>query len=207
MRKLSLALLLTGCLGSYDGPPPAPPTATDAGMPHNGPADMAHATTPKPSDMAMKPAPSLPPSTDMAVVYGNPGMILCSAQLTLSGTYTQGNPPPTGFAGGCWPDGTWTFSATVTSNTCPSAPTLESQYTFKVVEDLDYNDTITYQNDPTNLYVSTKISGGEGGLCVGAFLIFSPDGKTVWNLRPALQTGNVLNGAGEYRIYDTDQRL
>jgi len=60
---------------------------------------------------------------------------------------------------------------------------------FKVVEDTDYNDTITYQNDPTNTSLTLKISGGEGAICTGAFLLFSSDGKTMINLRPALQTG------------------
>jgi hypothetical protein len=131
---------------------------------------------------------------------------LCSADFNITGTWVQGSAPPADFPGGCWPDGTWTFTTAVTNNTCPTAPKLEAEYVFKVVEDLDYNDTITYVTDPNNMYVTTKISGGEGAICTGAFLIFSADGKTVVNLRPALQTGNILNGVGDYRVWDQDQR-
>ena len=135
------------------------------------------------------------------------GNLLCTSVLSFSGSYTQGNAPPADFAGGCWPDGTWTFTANIDSTDCTSnAPTVESQYTFTVTEDADYNDTIVYQNDPTNMYVSTKISGGEGGVCVGAFLVYSADGKTVWNLRPAMQADNSINGHGDIKVYDADER-
>src|SRR3954462_4369829 len=36
------------------------------------------------------------------------GNLLCTSVLSFAGTYTQANPPPTGFEGGCWPDGSWT---------------------------------------------------------------------------------------------------
>ena len=136
------------------------------------------------------------------------GNLLCTSVLALTGTYTQGNAPPTDFAGGCWPDGTWTFTASITSTDCAAgmAPAVENQYTFTVTEDTDFNDTIVYNNDPTNMYVSTKISGGDGGVCVGAFLIFSADGKTVWNLRPAMQSDNSINGQGDIQVWDADQR-
>jgi hypothetical protein len=171
-------------------------------MMQQSPPDMAKPTTGQTShDMAVA------PGADLAMGPPAPlGMELCEATLALTGTYVQGNAPPTGFPGGCWPDGTWTFTATMTNNTCTSAPTLEAQYQFKVVEDMDFNDTITYVNDPTNMYVATKISGGEGGVCVGAFMIFSADGKTVWNLRPAMQADNSINGQGDVRVYDADQR-
>jgi hypothetical protein len=134
------------------------------------------------------------------------GVELCEASLSLAGTFTQSAAPPTGFPGGCWPTGSWTFTATVTMNGCNNAPSLPSQFQFTVVEDTDYNDTITYNTDPNNMYVATKISGGEGGVCVGAFQIYSADGKTITNLRPAMQADNSINGAGDYRVYDADQR-
>jgi hypothetical protein len=135
-----------------------------------------------------------------------PGKLLCSATLSLSGNFQQGAAPPTDFAGGCWPSGTWTFSAQVGTNDCPNGPSLPSQFVFQVQEDADFNDTITYTTDPTNTNLSLKISGGDGGVCIGAFLIFSTDGKTVLNLRPAMQSDNSLNGQGDYSVYDTDQR-
>jgi hypothetical protein len=136
------------------------------------------------------------------------GNLLCTSVLSFSGSFTQGNAPPTDFPGGCWPDGSWTFTANIDSTDCAAgmAPTVESQYVFNVTEDADFNDTISYQNDPTNMYVSTKISGGDGGVCVGAFLVFSADGKTVWNLRPAMQSDSSINGHGDIQVYDADQR-
>jgi hypothetical protein len=88
------------------------------------------------------------------------------------------------------------------------APDLLPEYKFQVVEDADYNDTITYLTDPSNIYVPSEISGGEGGgLCAGGFLVFATDGKRTWNFKPVLQNDGVtLQGMGEYRLYDTDQR-
>jgi len=136
------------------------------------------------------------------------GNLLCTTNLAMAGTFTQVNAPPSDFAGGCWPDGTWVFTATVTDSDCASGmtPTVENQYKFTVTEDADFNDTIVYNNDPANMYVTTKISGGDGGVCVGAFMIFSADGKTVWNLRPAMQADNSINGQGDIQVWDADQR-
>jgi hypothetical protein len=152
--------------------------------------DMAKSSSSGPVDMA--PAPL--------------GMLVCETDLSLAGTFTQSAAPPTGFPGGCWPTGSWTFTATVTTNGCSPTPPLQAQYQFTVVEDNDFNDTITYVNDPSNMYVATKISGGEGGVCVGAFQIYSSDGKTIYNLRPAMQADNSINGQGDVREYTTDQR-
>ncbi len=208
MKPLMCLLLAFGVTGCLDFAPGTPnPNTQQGGMP-----DMAKPSSPTPSgshDMAMGSNPSNPPQPGADMAMGPPaplGMQLCEATLSLSGSYVQGSAPPTAFPGGCWPDGMWTFTATITNNSCTSAPPLETQYQFKIVEDLDYNDTITYVNDPTNMYVATKISGGEGGVCVGAFTIYSADGKTVYNLRPAMQADNSINGAGDIRLYDADQR-
>jgi hypothetical protein len=85
------------------------------------------------------------------------GNLLCTTNLTMAGTFTQVNPPPTGFEGGCWPDGTWVFTATVADTDCAAGmtPAIENQYKFTVTEDMDYNDTIVYNNDPSNLHVTT----------------------------------------------------
>lgn len=195
---LGLAILLTGCLGSAPMPG-SPMPGPDGGV--SGPDGGGR---PAQGDMGgTNDDGSAPPPADGGAV----GTLLCEATLSLSGTYTQGKAPPADHEeGSCWPDGAWTFTATVVDNNCQSAPKLESQFRFQVVEDDDFNDTITYLNDPGNLYVTTKISGGDGAICIGAFLIFSADGKTVINLRPALQADNSLNGQGDYRVYDADQR-
>jgi hypothetical protein len=134
------------------------------------------------------------------------GMLLCTSYFTISGTYTPGNPKPLDFVGACWPDGDWKFSLTITSSDCATAPHIESQYYFKVVEDTDYNDTITYMNDPANMYVTTKVAADGGGVCGGQFLIFSADGKTLWNLHPVMHADNSLDGMGDIKVYDVDQR-
>jgi len=135
------------------------------------------------------------------------GNELCTSDLSFTGTYVQGNAPPSDFEGGCWPDGTWTFTANIDDTTCAAgmAPTVQPQYKFTVTEDTDFNDTIVYNTDPSNMNVSLKVSGGDGAICVGAFLIFSADGKTIWNLRPALETGNTLDGHGDIQVWDTSQ--
>jgi len=139
-----------------------------------------------------------------SVTLGNQ---LCESTLAITGTFVQGDPPPADLEGGCWPDGMWTFTATVTDNgTCPTQPPIPPQFQYKVVQDDDFNDTITYLTDPTNIYTPSSISGGDGGLCVGEFIIYSSDGKSIFNLRPALQTGNILDGQGDWRLYDSDQR-
>jgi hypothetical protein len=174
-----MIMMLAGCLGS--APSPQFPSSD---------------THPDGSSVA-------PSSSDGGVQLGT---MICRDALALSGQWQQGNAPPSGFPGGCWPDGTWSFSANVSQSACSSAPVLAAQYRFQVVEDADYNDTITYLNDPTDASASLKITGGEGGVCTGAFLLFSADGKTVINLRPALQADGSINGQGEYQIWTADQR-
>ncbi len=135
------------------------------------------------------------------------GVQLCDATLSIAGTFVQGDPPPSDLGGGCWPDGMWTFTATVTDNGgCPTAPPIPPQFQYKVVQDDDFNDTITYLTDPTNMFTPSSISGGDGAICVGEFIIYSSDGKSIFNLRPALQADNSLNGAGDWALYNSDQR-
>jgi hypothetical protein len=139
-----------------------------------------------------------------SIVLGNQ---LCEATLSIAGTFVQGDPPPSDLGGGCWPDGLWTFTATMTDNGgCPTLPTIPPQFQYKVVQDDDFNDTITYLTDPTNIFTPSSISGGDGALCVGEFIIYSSDGKSIFNLRPALQADNSLDGQGDWRLYDSDQR-
>lgn len=177
---IPLILMIGGCLNSQPQSPTGNSGTTDGGSSGNGSSDGG------------------------AAPFG--GTMLCSATLSLVGTWTLGNPQPTDFPGGCWPDGAWNFMATMTQNDCTPAPQLAALYRFTVVEDTNYNDTITYLNDPTNMTDSLKISGGEGGVCVGAFLLFSSDGKTVINLRPAVQADGSINGHGEYQVWSGDQR-
>lgn len=50
-----------------------------------------------------------------------------------------------------------------------------------------------------------KVSQGGSGLCAGSVELYSTDGKTVFNLRPELNSDNSITGDGEYAIFATDQ--
>jgi hypothetical protein len=134
--------------------------------------------------------------------------ILCNATFKTSGTFAQGATKPADDPSTCWPVGTWTFSATLDTNDCKTPPALLPSYAFKVEQTTDANGdplrTYTYTTDPTTHY-HLKVSGDGGGLCEGGLELFSPDGKQYWNFKPSLETGNVIDGFGEYSLYDSDQ--
>jgi hypothetical protein len=133
--------------------------------------------------------------------------ILCNATFKLTGTYQQSMAQPSDILG-CWPVGTWTFTASIDQNQCQPPPSLLPQYQFKVDAtpsvDGTYDWTTTYMTDP-NAHYRIKISGDGGGICQGGFELYSMDGKQLWNFKPSLETGNVLDGFGEYALYDADQ--
>jgi hypothetical protein len=135
------------------------------------------------------------------------GNELCRAMLSVTGNFVQGDPPPADLGGGCWPDGMWTFSATITdAGGCTNPPTLAAQYQIKVVQDDDFNDTITFVTDPNNMFTNLKVNAGDGGICTGIFEWVSDDGFTVFDMHPSLQADNSLVGNGQYSMYDADQR-
>jgi|SRR5215510_1640904 len=133
--------------------------------------------------------------------------IICNATFKTNGTFTLGQAQPADVSG-CWPIGTWTFTVTLDTNQCQPPPTLLPSYSFQVdaVADVDGNLSYqyTYLTDPTS-HFRLKVSGDGGGLCQGSLELYSPDGKQYWNLKPSLETGNVLDGFGEYALYDSDQ--
>jgi len=101
----------------------------------------------------------------------------------------------------------WTFTATVTDGGgCTNPPMLASQYQVKVVQDTDFNDTITFVTEPGNMYTHMQINSGGGGICTGIFQWISDDGFTIFEMHPSMQADNSLVGGGQYSIYDADQR-
>jgi hypothetical protein len=188
---LTVAAGLAGCLASGPDPAPAPGSPTSAAAPSAAAAPGQTASS----------ADGTPSATPAAA-----GNLLCVTSLALSGSYQMGNTPPADYPGGCWPDGTWTFVASVTGTGCTATPELAAQYSFRVSEDTDYNDTVTDLAIPTNAGEVLQISAGDTGVCSGVFKLFSSDGKTIINLRPALETGGALDGKGDYRVFDADQR-
>jgi hypothetical protein len=147
--------------------------------------------------------------------------ILCTTAVHTQGTYTMGQARPTDPTtgtplDGCWPDGTWTFTATAqpdSAQTVPQcsggqAPTFAPSYSF--IDTRVANDTGELTVD-TFMYTgmthwTIKISQSGNAYCDADFEIYSDDGKQVWNLHPELDsTTNTLNGGGDYTLYDNDQ--
>lgn len=134
--------------------------------------------------------------------------LVCSASLTMAGTLAVSAPKPAEIDG-CWPIGTWTFTATVGEHDCSAAPTPLAQYQIKVDRDLasedpDYTWTYEYLTDPS-VTADIGVTSGGGGLCEAIVMLYSADGKTVWNMHPALQADNTLNGTGDYEVHTVTQ--
>jgi hypothetical protein len=150
------------------------------------------------------------PSDDRNEALG----ILCNAEFNVTGTFTAGTPArPPEVPTGCWPVGTWTFTASQRANDCDPAPVqLATSYSFRVdravnpdpTQDIGYEESYTYLGDASNFY-RLKVTEGGGGECEGGLELFSDDGTEFWNLKPML-TGTVIDGFAEYSKYDTDQR-
>ena len=139
---------------------------------------------------------------------------VCTTQLTVTGSFTQSMAPPVHEDGtpytGCWPIGTWTFSATRDASDCQTPPALLNQYQFRVEHHLDADgnpyQSNHYMTDP-GIRHRIKVSQGGAGLCQGELNLFSPDGKEVWIIKPSLYADNRLGGDGEYALYKSDQWL
>jgi len=132
---------------------------------------------------------------------------ICSASLTITGSFEQGMAKPAD-VNGCWPVGTWTFSAAIASNDCDTAPTFLPQYQFKVDQTLDADgnpeQSFTYLTDP-NSHFRVKVTSGGAGQCEGELDLYSTDGTEVWILHPELYDDLSVLGDGEYSLYDSDQ--
>ncbi len=50
-----------------------------------------------------------------------------------------------------------------------------------------------------------KVTAGGGELCEGGLELYSLDGKSYWNLHPALGADNTLTGFGDFHIYEETQ--
>jgi hypothetical protein len=130
---------------------------------------------------------------------------VCSAYLSVAGTFAESRAADPLEVKGCWPVGTWTFKATLEQNECAEPPTLEEEYAFLVERDEDGKETYQYLTDPNWERVYIKVTSGGGGLCEGGLEVFSEDGTKVLNLKPALQADATLTGFGEYDIFKVDR--
>jgi hypothetical protein len=129
---------------------------------------------------------------------------VCSAVLGLTGAFEESAPQPSDVFG-CWPVGTWTFTARVEDNECTEDPALENEYRFLVERDEESVETYTYLTDPAYERVRIKVTSGGGGLCEGGLELYSEDGTKVLNLKPALHADKTITGFGEYDLYLRDQ--
>jgi hypothetical protein len=146
----------------------------------------------------------------------DPNARVCTMSMTITGSFAELAPAPLNPDGtpytGCWPYGTWTFTAARgATNTCQTAPTILPQYQFKVDQatDPENGDIIpkyVYMTDPT-AHNRVKVSQGGDGLCEGELNVFSTDGKEVWILKPEMYADKTLRGDGEYSLYKIDQWL
>ncbi|HVK89178.1 MAG TPA: hypothetical protein VM513_33885 [Kofleriaceae bacterium] len=135
--------------------------------------------------------------------------IVCNAMFKVTGSFTPGTPArPVEVPTGCWPVGTWTFSASIDTNECPTPPALASTYAFRVDRtDPDgdgWVESYTYMGDQAMLY-KVGVSEGGGAECEGGLELYSVDGTEYWNFKP-MQGGTTINGFGEYAKYETSQR-
>ena len=155
-------------------------------------------------------------SDDPDVVAG----ITCRTDFKLTGTFVAGTParpidPDTGQPmTGCWPVGTWTFTATVDTEAmekhpCATAPTPLAEYKFSVARTEDPNagglvESYTWMGDQASLF-KLSVSEGGGGDCEGDLELYSADNTEYWNMHPAL-TDPMIFGFAEYAKFKAPQR-
>lgn len=145
---------------------------------------------------------------------------LCDAQFTVVGTFAPGTTPrpvdpDTGMTlTGCWPVGTWNFTATVASNTCATPPNV-IPYSFKVdrIPATDGGtDTTQMITNLTSLTASAAVqvhvsvsANGQG--CEGSLEMGTADGLKYWNMKPTLSkdpAARTLAGTGDYSEFKVD---
>jgi hypothetical protein len=134
--------------------------------------------------------------------------IVCQSTFKVTGSFAVGQTQPADVFG-CWPIGTWTFTATMDTNGCATAPALLPSYSFKGVQTVDANgdplQTFTYLTDPAT-HSRVKVSEIGGSRCEAGVELFSPDGLQYWNFKPTLEADKTtVDGFGEYALYMTNQ--
>ena len=139
----------------------------------------------------------------------------CSADFTISGTFTATAPRPAANLDGCWPIGTWKFTAAAVagSDTCSTPPVpLAGGYQFEGDLVTDQSDpqgppieTFTYDTDPS-VMSAAKVTEGGAGSCSGELDLYSADCTKVWEFQPETDTTDpttTISGQAEYSEYRT----
>jgi hypothetical protein len=130
--------------------------------------------------------------------------IACEGTTHITGNFVLGAAQPADMPG-CWPVGTWTFQSTVATNSCALDPQMDPQYQFQVTADAEENQSLQSLS-LAHPDAVLRVTAGGGAVCEGQFLYYSPDGKTVINLKPHLFADLSLEGTGQFAEYFTDQR-
>jgi hypothetical protein len=128
----------------------------------------------------------------------------CTAQLTLSGTFTASATLDP--AGGCQPDGMWVVMATVADKgTCANVP-LKASYTY-TLSGSGRTSVLMYTKAAGEEFTGAVSATGTGG-CEGSFDHVLPDGSNFdeINLHPELPiptagTTLTISGTGEYDLW------
>jgi hypothetical protein len=149
----------------------------------------------------MPDAPAGPPPVD-----GPEPTALCTAQLTLAGTFT-----PTGTLDpllGCQPQGTWEITATVSDQgACANVP-LKASYSYTLMG-TGRDTTIAYAMKGTaEEFQANVVATGSGG-CEGGFEHILPDGNNFDQVnlhaflpKPmAADTQLAITGTGEFELW------
>jgi hypothetical protein len=143
-----------------------------------------------------------PPDPDAAL----PLMSLCTAQLTVTGTFTAAailDP-----LGGCQPQGTWALTATVSDKgTCANVP-LKAGYSY-ALSGSGRDTKITYTKAGNEDFVGAVSASGSGG-CEGSFDHVLPDSGNFDQLQlhafvPKVPAADLMElpitGTGEFNLW------
>jgi len=145
-------------------------------------------------------APTMPPAPDAPDAKA-----LCTAQLTLSGTFTAAAALDPAL--GCQPQGTWEVTATVSDKgTCADVP-LKTSYSYSLAG-TGRDTKITYTKANGEEFQGTVQATGSG-TCEGGFEHIVPDGSNFDQLnlhaflpKPmAADTQLAITGTGEFDLW------
>lgn len=135
----------------------------------------------------------------------------CTTNFTLTGSFTATQPRPADNTDGCWPIGTWKFTAaidTTQDNTCSPAPMpLAGGYQMEGTLMPDMADpqgppdeVFTYDTDP-NAMNMVKVTEGGAGSCAGELDLWDAACTHIWIFQPETDTIDpmtTISGQGEY---------
>jgi hypothetical protein len=149
----------------------------------------------------------------------NPNRYACTSGYTITGTFAPSGTRPAE-VGGCWPAGTWTFSAAIdpayeavditgdgVGDKCLDSdmPTLAATYSITVTKVKDaegrWDETVTYNGDMAELN-RIKISEGGNRECTAGIELFLNDDYDFVNLAPTqdFEETNLL-GKGDFKRF------